>query len=110
MALADRTMAMFFSNQLEEGEGERGRKREGEGEGMVGVAEGVELFKSKAERLFVRSKLAGPGPWAELTEKLQITHVERDLMMTFESASLAERINIFKKVIPPSLILFLLFS
>ena len=77
-----------------EGRGE-GRGEVGRGDNGKGIAE----FRSKVERLFVKSKLAGPGPWEELASKLQITQAERDLMATFESASLSERLNIFRKVI-----------
>ena len=111
MLLSDRSTAMFFSSQLEEtrGEaegdrGERGGEAEGRGEGRGEVGKGdsgkgIAEFRSKVERLFVKSKLAGPGPWEELASKLQITQAERDLMATFESASLSERLNIFRKVI-----------
>eukprot|EP00026_Physarum_polycephalum_P006892 Phypoly_transcript_06945.p1 GENE.Phypoly_transcript_06945~~Phypoly_transcript_06945.p1 ORF type:complete len:538 (+),score=102.51 Phypoly_transcript_06945:89-1615(+) len=98
MALSDRSMAMFFSNTFEP-EKDDGKGRGKDGEGSKGSREwNAEAFRAKAEKLFVKSKLSGPGPWVELTGKLQITPVERDLMTTFESASLSERLNIFRKM------------
>jgi hypothetical protein len=91
MALTDRSMALFFSTTLEDG----GKEREGSKSSKEWNAES---FRPKAEKLLIKTKLTGPGPWAELVGKLQITMVERDLMGTFESASLSERLNIFRKV------------
>jgi hypothetical protein len=85
MSLADRSMAIFFSNQFEEGKDSEGSLKD------------LALFRVKMEKLLIKAKLTGPGPWGELYQKNQITQVERDLMVTFEAASISERISIFKK-------------
>jgi len=81
MSLADRSMAMFFSAQFEGGKDKD-----------------AALFRTKIEKLLVKAKLAGQGPWVELYQKTQITQTERDLMVAYETASLPERIAIFKQM------------
>lgn len=76
-------MAIFFSSHFEE---------------SSDTTKDQALFKNRMEKLLVKSKLAGPGPWAELYQKNQISQVERDLLVSYEGASLAERVSIFKKV------------
>lgn len=87
MALAERSMGLFFSDQIEE----EAIKKEGTSKDMA-------AFKVKMEKTLIKVKLAGQGPWADLFQKKLITQVERDLMVTCEAASLPERLAIFKKV------------
>ncbi len=80
MALADRSMAIFFSNQLENPHYP-----------VKGTAS-----NSQIESMLVKAKLQGFGPWGELFERRQISSRELEVMMIYETASITEKKALLK--------------